>query len=395
MTQEALFPTDIFREDLSLRNSALRYAREGIKYAGSKLKLLEAIFAITESIDHRTVVDFFSGTTRVGRLFAALGSTVHSNDISLWSECFGKTYFLNEFESGHYEDLIDHLNHVKPVSGWFTENYGGVDYDGSAIQPDGKKALWQIQNTQLLDGIRDEIDRLELDEVSKAVALTSLIYALDSVDSTLGHFAAYLKRWSPRSYKTMRLKVPNLRPRQCRHTVSRQDANILAGELNNSNAVVDLAYLDPPYGSNNEKMPPSRVRYASYYHIWTTIVKNDQPDLFGAARRRIDTRDEFSVSKYEEFRRNENGTFIALETLADLIMRIPAKHVLLSYSSGGRATFDQLLEVLGQSGEVVKVVQIDYKKNVMSTMRWTNEWVPNEVKTNYEYLFLLKKHDYN
>ena len=32
----------------------------------------------------------------------------------------------------------------------------------------------------------------------------------------------------------------------------------------------ELSYFDPPYGSNNEKMPPSRVRYGSYYHIWKT-----------------------------------------------------------------------------------------------------------------------------
>ena len=47
---------------------------------------------------------------------------------------------------------------------------------------------------------------------------------------------------------------------------------------------VDLAYYDPPYGSNNDKMPPSRVRYASYYHVWTTIIQNDRPELFGKGR---------------------------------------------------------------------------------------------------------------
>ena len=42
----------------------------------------------------------------------------------------------------------------------------------------------------------------------------------------------------------------------------------------------DFVYFDPPYGSNNDKMPPSRVRYASYYHIWTSIIKHDKPKIF-------------------------------------------------------------------------------------------------------------------
>ena len=51
---------------------------------------------------------------------------------------------------------------------------------------------------------------MKLDKTEKAVALTSLILALDSVDSTLGHFVAYLADWSPRSHKDLLLKVPKL-----------------------------------------------------------------------------------------------------------------------------------------------------------------------------------------
>jgi len=57
------------------------------------------------------------------------------------------------------------------------------------------KRPWQKHNTRKLDAIREEIDRLNLDADDKAVALTSLILALDQVDSTLGHFASYLRDW--------------------------------------------------------------------------------------------------------------------------------------------------------------------------------------------------------
>ena len=49
------------------------------------------------------------------------------------------------------------------------------------------------KNTRKLDAVRDEIEKLKLDEVTEAVALTSLILALDKVDSTLGHFVFLLE----------------------------------------------------------------------------------------------------------------------------------------------------------------------------------------------------------
>ena len=96
--------------------------------------------------------------------------------------------------------------------------------------------------------------------------------------------------------------------------------------------------FDPPYGSNNEKMPPSRVRYAAYYHVWTSVVLFDKPDLFGKANRRCDTADSVAASAFEEFRRSARGRFIAVEAIEQLIEATPARWTILSYSSGGRAT---------------------------------------------------------
>ncbi len=138
-------------------------------------------------------------------------------------------------------------------------------------------------------------------------------------------------------------------------------------------------------------MPPSRVRYASYYHIWTTVILNDKPALFGKANRREDTRDRVAGSVFEEFRKNENGNFIALEALRKLIMNTRSRYILLSYSSGGRATKQELNDIIAESGKLLKAVEIDYKKNVMGNMRWTNEWINSDGKC-HEYLFLMEKY---
>ena len=60
------------------------------------------------------------------------------------------------------------------------------------------------------ENIQLKIENLNLKWVDKCVILASLIYALDSVDSTLGHYVAYLSEWSPRSYKDMILKLPTI-----------------------------------------------------------------------------------------------------------------------------------------------------------------------------------------
>lgn len=153
----------------------------------------------------------------------------------------------------------------------------------------------------------------------------------------------------------------------------------------------DLAYYDPPYGSNNERMPSSRVRYSAYYHIWKSVILNDHPKLFGKANRREDSRDNVAYSVFEEFRRGHNGRLIATEAIGHLLRETKAKYVLLSYSSGGRATKSELMDVIVNNGVLVDFSEIDYKKNVMSSMTWSNKWV-SEDHVNKEYLFLIRKY---
>lgn len=362
---------------------------EGIKYAGSKLKLLPYILELSEKTRAKSVFDGFSGSTRVGQAFAKSGCRVVSNDISEWSKVFGNCYLKNLKNPKEYKPLIDHLNSLPPEDGWFTENYGGDVQSGdcaNAVQSDGTKKPWQRKNTRKLDAIRREIDTLNLDEVSKSVALTSLILALDEVDSTLGHFVSYLKNWSARSFRDLELKVPQI-------WENKLENSVLCGDVFDtlSDIDADLAYYDPPYGSNNEKMPPSRVRYASYYHLWTTVCRNDRPALFGKSLRRKDTSDKVAVSVFEEFRRNGSGRFFVVESIERLLKETPCEWILLSYSSGGSSIAAELSEVIKNSGNLVETVSVDYRKNVMSKMKWTNEWLRECEEPNREFFFLIGK----
>src|SRR3989338_8292693 len=154
---------------------------EGIKYAGSKLKILPYIIQLLGELDGiKNVLDGFSGTTRVSQAFAQLGYNTTASDISSWSEVFGTCYLKSEREDKFYQKILDHLNNLNGYDGWYTKYYG-------AELDEGKKPF-QAKNTRKLDAIRDKIDKLNLVWEDKCVILTSLIYALDCVDSTLGHY---------------------------------------------------------------------------------------------------------------------------------------------------------------------------------------------------------------
>ena len=359
---------------------------EGIKYAGSKRKLLPYILQLAKRTGAKTVLDGFAGSTRVSQAFAQSGHQVVSNDVAVWSEAFATCYLLSSKPRRHYFQLIEHLNAVPSEEGWFTEHYGGEPNSGVSIQEDGLKKPWQVQNTRKLDGIRKEIDALDLSRIDRSVALTSLILALDRVDSTVGHFASYLRDWSPRSFNALELKVPRL-------LVSREKNEVVRGDIFDiAHRKVDLAYYDPPYGSNNEKMPPSRVRYGAYYHLWTTVCLNDFPEMFGKARRRTDTSDSISGSVFEEFQRNpRSGRFKAVEAIERLIRMTGARWIILSYSSGGRATAEELNDIVRKNGTIVEIMELGYKRNVMASMKWTNEWLRDAEAPNRELLFLVDK----
>lgn len=365
---------------------------EGIKYTGSKRQILPTLLELIRPLEIRTVFDGFTGTTRVAQALKQSGYVVYTNDIAIWSKVFGECYLLNQKPASHYQPIIDRLNQLPGKRGWFSEQYGGVPNGGSAIHEDGKKRMWQLHNTMKLDAIRNVIDVVANDEIERSVLLTSLIIAMDKVDSSVGHHVSYLKSWAQRAYNTMKMEVPRLLIDDKPHRVYHGDIFDVIKEID-----VDLAYYDPPYGSSNELMPPSRVRYASYYHIWKTVCLNDKPTVVGAANRREDVSDTIAGSIFEEFRKNEYGRYIVIDAIKKLIENTKARYVVLSYNNNGRATFDAILEVLRELRLPCSVLEMNYKKHVMATMAWTNQWLNggNEDMENKEFLFLIQKDPIN
>ncbi|MDR0561735.1 MAG: DNA adenine methylase, partial [Spirochaetaceae bacterium] len=114
---------------------------QAIKYAGSKLKLLPYILRLSKKVagdsKNITVFDGFSGSTRVSQAYAKSGYTVYANDSAAYTKVFNTAFLMNTSEPKRYAPLIEHLNGLKPVDGWFTEHYGGDGTRKTSADADG------------------------------------------------------------------------------------------------------------------------------------------------------------------------------------------------------------------------------------------------------------------
>lgn len=301
-----------------------------VKYIGSKRVLVPVIERLARRLPVASVCDVFAGTTRVGQALRRSGLVVHSNDLATYSEVLGQAYIAADetVDRRQIRALREHLSGLPPVHGYFTETFCV------------RSRFFQPHNGMRVDAIRDEIDRLDLTVVERALLLTSLLEAADRVDSTCGLQMAYVKRWAPRSYNDLELREPEpvLGPAG---TVSRLDAGVLAGGLEG----VDCAYLDPPYNQHS---------YFSNYHVWETLVRWDAPEHYGVACKRADCR----TTKSAYNRKRDAWT-----ALTSLIERLPTPWIVVSFSDEGFHDPRAIAALLSEKG-YLRAIALDGKRYV-------------------------------
>jgi adenine-specific DNA-methyltransferase len=304
-----------------------------IKYLGSKRTLVPAILDVVRAVPGaRTVVDLFSGTARVGHALKAAGYRVRANDHLRYAETLARCYVEADSET-HGRDaerLVAELDALPGRAGWFTETFCE------------RARYFQPRNGARIEAIRDEIARKSLPPALEAVLLVSLMEAADRVDSTTGVQMAYLKQWAPRAHKELALRVPALLPRAAagRGEAHGLDALEAAAALDG-----DVAYLDPPYNQHS---------YLGNYHVWETLVRWDEPAVYGTAMKRADCRERRSpFNSRRRFR----------ESYARLVAAVRAPVLIASFSDEGflaRAELEALLATRGR----VHVLAHDYKRYV-------------------------------
>ena len=304
-----------------------------IKYLGSKRTLIPTICQLVNRLPNvRSTIDLFSGTSRVGHAFKERGYQVLSNDHNSYAATLARCYVQSNLEDvvTEVQKHIAEFNQLTGEAGYFTENFC-------------EKALFfQPRNGARVDAIREKIETKDLSEEVKAVLLVSLMEAADRVDSTTGVQMAYLKKWAPRAYNDLTLRVPNLlsEPANGKCKAHQMDALQAAETL-----TADLAYLDPPYNQH---------KYIGNYHIWETLVLWDKPEVYGVARKRVDVRERKS-----EF----NSKKTAVEQFSKVIEALDARYLMVSFSDEGYISRENMERILQKRGEVL-VIEKDYKRYV-------------------------------
>lgn len=330
-----------------------------IKYLGSKRRLIPDILARVEALESvNSVCDLFSGTSRVGQALKRTGRHVHANDHLAFARVLAETFVATDSHTVDYAALTDaiaRLNRLPGDPGYFAQKFSE------------EAQFFQLENAARMDTIRQAIDA-EPEEL-RPILLTSLMLAADRVDSTTGVQMAYLKQWAPRSFEPMVMQTPELLPGP--GVATQLDALELAPNID-----ADLVYLDPPYNQH---------RYVGNYHVWETLVLNDQPETYGKANKRIDVRTRPSVF-------NQKRT--AREALAELIGSLRCRYLMLSFNDEGYVSLPEIEAMLAAWGEF-QATAIPYRRYVGASIGIHNREGEKVGQVshlhNHEWLFVAKR----
>ena len=366
----------------------MSYSTHGVKYIGSKAALLEEIHTFISTqlppAAARTLIDVFTGTTRVAQSFRAAGWTVISSDLSWASEAYAHAFLLRTpHTSARIPTLLAELRATAAAhpaaapSGWIETNYCDV------VTPDGGIVkMWKPENGRKADVIRDTIAAWEaagtVNRHEAMILVACLIFALDKVDSSVGVQQAYLKTWAARAKNPLTLE-------DLSYPDGPAGQHLVGDALQIPYPIASVAYLDPPYSAHS---------YATYYHIWDSITRWDKPAVGLKTNRRIDRvsgADEFDAGMQSPW--NSKGK--ALGAFMALVARLPTRYVCISYNDESLVPLETLegalKEKYGAGGVTVK--RIPYKRNIMCQIgNAEGKAAEGEAKTeNHEVLIWVNK----
>lgn len=303
------------------------------KYLGSKVRLLDFIEReiLSAAGGVGSFFDGFAGTGVVADRMRAHTGRLTLVDNLAHNYSINRAFFRSSRANvriAYIADALREFNRLEPEQGYAWQHYGG--------------RYFTPENAGLIDAIRDRIALRASDgdctEQERHVLIASLLLAVDKVANTVGQYDAYLKNLGSASYDQngrhlvdsnvqgrMRLRMPLLRFAEAA-TVVMADVNEIAADHE-----ADVAYLDPPY---NER------QYIDCYHVLDNIATWNKPELHGKTRK---FERESWKSRYSR-RQTVRAAF------AQLIDRIRARHIVVSYSNEGLLSVDDLKETLATRG---------------------------------------------
>lgn len=329
------------------------------RYIGNKAKLTDWIMKIIESETEGkgTFIDIFAGTSIVAKSAMKNYETVILNDI-LYSNniTYQAFYGTLKWNSNKLVELANEYNTLNPKP--IRENYFSKNFGGKFYEKDISKIIGYIR-----EDIEKKKKNNELNSREYAILLTSLIYTIDRLANTVGHFDAYIKKPIPKKPLNFKLiQTSDFKGAK----LYQEDANELIKNIKG-----DIAYIDPPYNSR---------QYSRFYHIYENLVQWKKPKLYGVALKP----EPENMSKY--------CTVQAKFAFKDLVENLNVKYLAVSYnntykskskSSANKIKYEEIVEILESVGETTIFEQSHRAFNTGKT----------EFNDHKEFLFLTKKYD--
>lgn len=318
-----------------LSNQDVKLYIHNRRYLGSKFKLLPFIGKVVERhCPHvQVVADLFAGTGVVADYFNKRGKTVIVNDILYSNYLSYWTWFSPDpVDWVKMERLIDYFNEVHPTG----DNYVSRHFGGT---------YFTVENARKIGFIREEIEKMSdlLSFREKAILITSLLYAMDKVANTTGHYDAYRRTLD--NIKAIHLLVPERNDQWNQgNQIYKMDANELARIIR-----ADLVYIDTPYNSR---------QYSDAYHLLENVAEWKKPKVVGVAKKMAD----------RSHLKSAYCTMKAPLAFADLIQHLDCRYILVSYNnmaqkgdgrSNAKISAEEIIEILSARGEV-KVFETDF-----------------------------------
>ena len=306
------------------------------RYLGNKYKLLSFIKEVikSENLKINSIFDVFAGTGAVASAFT--DKTIIVNDILYSNHLAHLTWFNPSIiDVKKLKEIIKKYNELNEIK---EENYMSLNFGNT---------YFSTKVCRKIGYIREDIEKLfinkNINERERAILITSLLYGIDKIANTCGHYDAYRK--GANYQEDFIMEMPELYDKLSKkNKCYNMDSNELV-----SNIKCDLAYLDPPYNSR---------QYCDAYHLLENIAKWEKPEVKGVAKKmdRTNLKSDYCTTK-------------AVEAFEDLINKINCKYIILSYNNTGdnangrsnaKLSDNDIIRILSKKGDV-KIFSKSYK----------------------------------
>lgn len=329
--------------------------RQLLPYLGNKRHLLELIGDALDAtgVDPRraTFVDAFAGSGVVSRFAKQRGFAVVANDWEPYAQVVNTAAVACHRAPdlpalGGYERALATLNALDGEDGWVTEHL--CPADDAAPDPQQERMFYRRATGRRLDAIRQRIEDWRRDRAcdddAAACLLAPLLYQACWLANTSGVFKGFHAGWGGANGTALHRILADLQLEPLRfldngrtHRVLGVDAAELGGHLTSE---ADVAYLDPPYNQHP---------YASNYHVLNSLVLWDRLAVPAPTERghKAAIRPD-----WRERRSDFNDRTRASAAFARVLASLPARHLLISYSTDGMIPLERLVATAAEHGAV-------------------------------------------